>query len=120
MKGSDEAEERGTAGASAQPCAARGLIAGGASSIQRRGRAIIIEGARLGNVRRAAMSFRASGVGIYWHNGFIHIDTGRSRYWRTLSGNIPRRICPGMRLRRDRSETPLLHFFFIYRLNSSF
>jgi hypothetical protein len=41
MKGSDEAEDRGAAGASTQPCAARSLIAGGASSMQRRGRAII-------------------------------------------------------------------------------
>jgi hypothetical protein len=120
MKGSDEAEDRGTAGASTRPCAARSLIAGGTGSIQRRGRAIIIEGARLGDVRRAAMSFRAGGVGTYWHNGFIHVDTGRIRYWRPLSGNIPRRIRLEMRLRRNRSETPLLHFFSIYRPNFSF
>jgi uncharacterized protein YcbK (DUF882 family) len=42
---------------------------------------IHISGARLGDVRKAAMSFRAGGVGTYWHNGFVHVDTGRVRYW---------------------------------------
>jgi uncharacterized protein YcbK (DUF882 family) len=42
---------------------------------------IHVGGARLGDVRKAAMSFRAGGVGTYWHNGFVHVDTGRVRYW---------------------------------------
>lgn len=42
---------------------------------------IHIEGARLSDVRKVAVSFRAGGVGTYWHNGFVHVDTGRVRYW---------------------------------------
>jgi uncharacterized protein YcbK (DUF882 family) len=42
---------------------------------------IHVQGVSLGTVRKAAVSFRAGGVGTYWHNGFVHVDTGRVRYW---------------------------------------
>jgi uncharacterized protein YcbK (DUF882 family) len=42
---------------------------------------IHIQGVRLGDVRKVAVSFRAGGVGTYWNNGFVHVDTGRVRYW---------------------------------------
>jgi uncharacterized protein YcbK (DUF882 family) len=42
---------------------------------------IHIQGVQLRYVSRAAMSFRAGGVGTYWHNNFVHVDTGRVRFW---------------------------------------
>jgi uncharacterized protein YcbK (DUF882 family) len=40
-----------------------------------------IEGVNLRYLSRAAMSFHAGGVGTYWRNNFIHVDTGRIRFW---------------------------------------
>jgi len=42
---------------------------------------ISIEGRSLANVRRAAMSMFGGGVGYYPRTGFVHVDTGRVRYW---------------------------------------
>jgi uncharacterized protein YcbK (DUF882 family) len=42
---------------------------------------ITLPGVRLGYLRRAAAASRAGGVGYYPDNGFIHVDTGRVRFW---------------------------------------
>jgi uncharacterized protein YcbK (DUF882 family) len=42
---------------------------------------IHVQGVQLRYLSRAATSFRAGGVGTYWHNNFIHVDTGRIRFW---------------------------------------
>jgi uncharacterized protein YcbK (DUF882 family) len=40
-----------------------------------------IEGISLSNVRKAALSMRAGGVGYYPSSNFVHIDTGPLRRW---------------------------------------
>lgn len=40
-----------------------------------------IEGVSLANVRKAALSLRAGGVGYYPRSNFVHIDTGPIRHW---------------------------------------
>lgn len=40
-----------------------------------------IAGVDLKQVHRATKSLKAGGVGYYPESGFIHIDTGRVRYW---------------------------------------
>lgn len=40
-----------------------------------------IEGISLGNIRKAALSMRAGGVGYYPRSNFVHIDTGPVRHW---------------------------------------
>lgn len=40
-----------------------------------------IEGISLSNVRKAALSMRAGGVGYYPRSNFVHIDTGPVRSW---------------------------------------
>ncbi len=40
-----------------------------------------IEGISLSNVRKAALSMRAGGVGYYPSSNFVHIDTGPVRHW---------------------------------------
>ncbi|HVN27830.1 MAG TPA: DUF882 domain-containing protein [Candidatus Binataceae bacterium] len=42
---------------------------------------ICIEGRSLANLRRAAISMFGGGVGYYPRTGFVHVDTGRIRYW---------------------------------------
>jgi uncharacterized protein YcbK (DUF882 family) len=42
---------------------------------------ICVEGRSLNNVRRAAMSMLGGGVGYYPRTGFVHVDTGRIRFW---------------------------------------
>ncbi|HLX38861.1 MAG TPA: YcbK family protein [Candidatus Binataceae bacterium] len=42
---------------------------------------ICVEGRSLANVRRAAISMFGGGVGYYPRTGFVHVDTGRLRYW---------------------------------------
>jgi len=42
---------------------------------------ICVEGRSLKNVRRAAMSMFGGGVGYYPRTGFVHVDTGRLRFW---------------------------------------
>jgi len=42
---------------------------------------ICVEGRSLKNVRRAAMSMFGGGVGYYPRTGFVHVDTGRIRFW---------------------------------------
>ncbi len=52
-------------------------------SLHMRGRAIDIRlpGTDLQNLRKAALSMRAGGVGYYPQANFIHVDTGRFRAW---------------------------------------
>ena len=40
-----------------------------------------IEGVSLANIRKAAISMRAGGVGYYPSSNFVHIDTGPVRHW---------------------------------------
>ncbi len=40
-----------------------------------------IEGVSLSNIRKAALSMRAGGVGYYPSSDFVHIDTGPVRHW---------------------------------------
>jgi len=40
-----------------------------------------IPGVRLSSIQRAAIKLKLGGVGNYRSRGFIHIDTGRPRYW---------------------------------------
>ena len=42
---------------------------------------IRIERVRLKHLRDAALSLKAGGVGIYWHEDFVHVDVGRVRSW---------------------------------------
>lgn len=52
-------------------------------SYHMQGRAIDVRlpGLRLTDVRKAALSLRAGGVGYYPKSGFLHIDTGPVRQW---------------------------------------
>ena len=40
-----------------------------------------IPGVKLSQVRRTAARLKQGGVGYYWRQGFIHLDTGPVRYW---------------------------------------
>jgi uncharacterized protein YcbK (DUF882 family) len=40
-----------------------------------------LPGTRLRVLRQAALSMKAGGVGYYPRSGFIHLDTGRKRFW---------------------------------------
>jgi uncharacterized protein YcbK (DUF882 family) len=48
---------------------------------------ICIEGRSLDTLREAALSLRSGGVGYYPKSNFVHVDTGRVRWW----GNPPPR-----------------------------
>lgn len=52
-------------------------------SLHMRGKAIDVRlpGIPLAELRRAAVAMKAGGVGYYPKSDFIHIDTGRVRYW---------------------------------------
>lgn len=52
-------------------------------SLHMRGKAIDIRlpGVELKHLRQAALNLRAGGVGYYPKSNFIHIDTGRPRFW---------------------------------------
>lgn len=52
-------------------------------SLHMEGRAIdlYLPGSPLAELRDAALSLRAGGVGYYPRDGFVHIDTGRVRSW---------------------------------------
>lgn len=52
-------------------------------SLHMQGRAIDIRlpGVDLKHLRQAALSLKTGGVGYYQKSGFIHIDTGRTRFW---------------------------------------
>ncbi len=53
------------------------------SSFHTQGKAMdfYIPGVRLSSVKRAAVRLKLGGVGYYRSRGFLHIDTGRPRYW---------------------------------------
>lgn len=40
-----------------------------------------IDGIALNNIRKAALTMRAGGVGYYPRSNFVHIDTGPVRHW---------------------------------------
>jgi len=52
-------------------------------SLHMQGRAIDIRlpGVELSNLRHAALAQKAGGVGYYPKSNFVHIDTGRPRFW---------------------------------------
>jgi uncharacterized protein YcbK (DUF882 family) len=52
-------------------------------SLHMRGKAIDIRlpGVELKHLRQAALNMRAGGVGYYPRSNFIHVDTGRPRFW---------------------------------------
>ena len=52
-------------------------------SLHMQGRAIDIRmpGVELAQLRQAALDLKAGGVGYYPRSGFIHVDTGRTRFW---------------------------------------
>jgi uncharacterized protein YcbK (DUF882 family) len=52
-------------------------------SLHMQGRAIDIRlpGVELKHLRKAALSLKAGGVGYYPKSNFIHVDTGRPRFW---------------------------------------
>ena len=52
-------------------------------SLHMQGRAIDIRlpGTKLKHLRQMALNMRAGGVGYYPNSNFIHIDTGRPRFW---------------------------------------
>jgi|TARA_R100000501_G_scaffold18412_1_gene38626 uncharacterized protein YcbK (DUF882 family) len=52
-------------------------------SLHQQGKAIDIRlpGTELPKLRNAAMAMKAGGVGYYESSQFIHVDTGRVRYW---------------------------------------
>lgn len=53
------------------------------NSYHMRGQAIdiCIPGRPLGQLRRAALSLKAGGVGYYPESNFVHVDTGPVRHW---------------------------------------
>ncbi|MBK7492750.1 MAG: DUF882 domain-containing protein [Nitrosomonas sp.] len=53
------------------------------NSMHTHGKAIDIRlpGRKLSDIRSAAMSLQAGGVGYYPSSNFIHLDTGNFRYW---------------------------------------
>ena len=52
-------------------------------SLHMRGKAVDIRlpGVELKHLRQAALNLRAGGVGYYPKSNFIHVDTGRPRFW---------------------------------------
>ena len=52
-------------------------------SLHMQGKAIDIRlpGVELKNLRKAALSLNAGGVGYYPKSNFVHVDTGRPRFW---------------------------------------
>lgn len=52
-------------------------------SLHMQGRAVDlrVEGIATAELRDAARALRAGGVGYYPRSGFVHVDTGRVRYW---------------------------------------
>lgn len=52
-------------------------------SLHTQGKAIDLRlpGVELKHLRQAALSMRAGGVGYYAQSNFIHLDTGRRRFW---------------------------------------
>jgi uncharacterized protein YcbK (DUF882 family) len=52
-------------------------------SLHMQGKAIDIRlpGVELKHLRKAALSLKAGGVGYYPKSNFIHVDTGRPRFW---------------------------------------
>lgn len=53
------------------------------NSMHTSGQAIDIRlpGRRLSDLRKAALSLQAGGVGYYPSSNFVHVDTGRVRFW---------------------------------------
>lgn len=56
-------------------------VAKGSLHLQGQAIDIRIPGVALKSLRDAAMSLKAGGVGFYPRSDFVHVDTGRVRYW---------------------------------------
>jgi uncharacterized protein YcbK (DUF882 family) len=56
-------------------------VAGHSLHMQGQAIDIRIPGHSVHQISRAAMSLRAGGVGTYPESDFVHVDTGRIRYW---------------------------------------
>lgn len=56
-------------------------VARGSLHLQGQAIDIRVPGVRLASLRDAAMSLKAGGVGFYARSDFVHVDTGRVRYW---------------------------------------
>lgn len=56
-------------------------VARGSLHLQGQAIDIRIPGVRLTSLRDTAMSLKAGGVGFYARSDFVHVDTGRVRYW---------------------------------------
>lgn len=52
-----------------------------------------LPGVALADLRDAARSLQAGGVGFYPREAFVHLDTGRVRHWKCRRG--PGRARPG-------------------------
>ena len=52
-------------------------------SLHQEGKAIDVRlpGVELGNLRKAALAMQGGGVGYYPESNFVHMDTGRVRFW---------------------------------------
>ena len=60
---------------------AAGLLVACAALAQGRAIDVRLSGVPSSELRKAAVSMRAGGVGYYPSSNFIHIDTGRVRQW---------------------------------------
>lgn len=58
-----------------------GGVAKGSLHMQGRAIDIRLPGVELRHLRQAALSLQAGGVGYYAQSNFIHLDTGRRRFW---------------------------------------
>ena len=48
---------------------------------------IRVPGVKLDHLRSAAASLKIGGVGFYPSSNFVHVDTGRVRYWYGSTGS---------------------------------
>jgi uncharacterized protein YcbK (DUF882 family) len=58
-----------------------GGVAKGSMHLQGKAIDIRLPGSGLLDLHRAAVTLRSGGVGLYRASNFIHVDTGRVRYW---------------------------------------
>ncbi|MBP9035280.1 MAG: DUF882 domain-containing protein, partial [Pseudomonadales bacterium] len=58
-----------------------GGVAQGSMHLQGKAIDIRLPGSDLLKLHRAAVGLKGGGVGLYRSSNFIHVDTGRVRYW---------------------------------------
>ena len=61
--------------------AANGGVARRSLHVEGKAADIRLPGSALGTLHRAAVALKAGGVGLYTRSDFVHVDTGRVRYW---------------------------------------